>query len=368
MTTTMTLAIVSTIALLAFVPLMSVLYQSYLRRNTRAFGAWSSLAICGSASVVWLAVGAAVPGVAASALYLPVAAMAAVAAFLTTIIIRDQFRPLVPVVLFAIAWTTGVFAPIAIAVFFPAAVGLNPAAAPADLGGALLVHIVAGASVLVIVSLERRRPARAPIQRLTATRPVVLAALGLWAVWTVAMVGLELAIDTVTVVIIVNMLVAPVTATAGFIVMERIILHRTTGRVAATGLICGLVAITPGCAYLDPAFGAFTGAIAGIVCGQVAIRGVRTTGRTAWFVVAAHLVAAAIGLVVLGPFILDVGLVYTGQSEGIVTQVAAVLLASLWAAGVTFALWPLTRRLELLWENATSRIGERASSAVRPID
>ncbi len=362
MTVSMVLAIVSTIALFALIPLFSVLYPDYLKSSRSSFGGWSTVAISGSAALAWLVIGWAVPGVASTPLFLPVTAMAGVAAFLTTIVIRDQYRPLVPAVLFTTAWTMGVFSPIAIAVFFPASVGLNPAAAPKDLGGALLVHIVAGASVLVILIVERRRIARQPPQPFAATRPVVLAALGLWLTWIIAMVGLELAIDTVTVLIVANCLIAPITASAGFIVMERIILHQTTGRVAAAGLICGLVAITPGCAYLDPLFGAFTGAVAGVVGGQIAIRGARATGRTGWFLVAAHLVCAAIGLVVLGPFILDVGLVYTGQGEAIVTQFAAVMLASLWAAGVTFALWPLTRRLEMLWDGS-----ERHRHALRAV-
>jgi len=166
-----------------------------------------------------------------------------------------------------------------------------------------------------------------------------------WAGWLLGFIGLELVVDSVvTPRIIVNTLVAPVLAVVGWLIAQRIASATTTATGAVAGMFAGIVAISAGSAYFTPMWAGLTGLLAGIACSLFVTRRVRATGRHAWFLVGAHLIAASVGLLMLGIFGLDLGLVYNGQVTLFQVQLISIVAVVVWSGFVSLLLWLAIRR------------------------
>jgi hypothetical protein len=353
----MMMVAVSTIAILATIPALSELYLPFLgsaRRGQRRpglgrVGARSSavltLVVSAGAMAVWVLASLMVRGVTASPLWMPTAALAALAGFLTSLPVRDVTSRPAPVVAYSLGWTVLVFVPLALIMMFPARVGLDAAAGPVDLGGALPVHVAVGASALALLFARRRLPQSGPQGVVPPRVPLLSSGLVLWIVWAIGLVGMELALDGISGLIAVDSIVAPLAAVVGWALVERLRTTSVTASGVVAGLVCGLVSITPGSGFLSPVWAVITGATAGIVCAVFVYQRVASSGRRTWFLVGAHLVAAAIGLGYLGLSGTGFGFIFTGQLSVLLTQIGGCVLVVVWAGGVSLLLWPLARRL-----------------------
>lgn len=325
-------------AALIVVPALSVLYREFFW----ATGARASALVVGSmavgAAAVWLVTGFVVPGVGGSALYAPTFTLAIMAALLSGLPSRRVTRAALPALLYSLAWTGLVFVPVALAVFYPQTFGLAPLSVPLDLGGVLAVHLAAGCAAFVAVRSRRGRP-----PSLLAARPtgatLLAAGLALWLGWMLLLVGLELHFSDATPRIVATVVIAPSLALVGWLAVQRIITATTTAHGAIAGLICGLVAVTPGSAYLDPVGAGVVGAVAGVAGGVLVLRRVSRAGEAAWFLVGAHWVAGVVGLIALGIISSGRGFVFTGQVAILQTHFIAILLVSAWACTVSLLLW-----------------------------
>ena len=337
--------VLSTFAILAILPALSVLYREFIHGRTRRSAVLVTVGICAGSAVIWLVVAACVPQVVSSPLWLPAAALAAVAGFLCSLPIRDLTPRTGPAVVYAFVWVLAIYVPAALIVLFPREVGIAAAGSAIDLGGALPVHVTVGASALVVAVFTRKRPNVARTRSRPAARALLLWGVVLWVGWTVGLAGLELAIDDVTPRILLNCLLAPLASLGGWLLIQRMRLHSTSVDGAVTGLVCGLVAVTPACGYLDPLWAIVTGAVAGVSCAAFLLGRLRSPARRSWYLVGVHLVAAAIGLVLLGFFASGYGFIYTGQPGPAQSQVTGTLAVAVWAALLSLALWPIARRL-----------------------
>lgn len=336
-------ALLATFCTVALIPTLALFYREFLDGSRPWASAVSTTAVTATCAGTWMALGGLMPDVASSALFIPTAALAGLAGFLATLTVRDTLLGILPAVIFAVLWTAIVFTPVALLTFFPDSVGSDTATAPTDHGGAILAHLTAGSALWAILLAERHHSREDRSHVRPRSWLLLVCAAGMWVLWTGSLVGLELAFDVDTPRILVNSLIGPLTGLVAWVIVQRIMTARTTASGAAAGLVCGLVAVTPGCAVLDPLFAAVICGLAGIVCCILSVRRVRATGQMVWFLVCCHLVAAAIGVLLLGPFDSTIGFIYTGQTQTGLTQLSTTALVIGWSTIVTLLLWPLAR-------------------------
>jgi ammonia channel protein AmtB len=339
------LTIVCTLAILAVIPALSIQYREFLDRTGLRASVGLTVLISAGSMLIWLLISLFNPAVSDSPLEYPTAALAAVAGFLASLTVRDTTSHRLPAALFALAWTTLVFSPIAIVVLFPTSVGIPLTAGPVDLGGALPVQVAVGAGALVVLTVARKWA----VADRSHVRPrswlMLIAGLVTWGGWLLGFVGLELSVDSVvTPRIILNSLIAPVLGIVGWLVAQRIATARTSADGAVAGLLCGLVSISAGSAYFTPLWAGLTGLVAGIASALFVSRRIRATGRHAWFLVGVHLIAASVGLLMVGLFGLGIGLVYEGQLTLFQTQFLSIAAVVLWSGTISLLLWLAVRR------------------------
>jgi ammonia channel protein AmtB len=335
-----------TLGILLIIPALSVLYREFHDRVGFRASTGLSAVICATSFALWIVVSLFFPAVLSSPLEWPAAALAALGGFLSSLTVRDTTSHPLPALAFSAIWTVAVFAPIAIIVIFPTSIGLSITAGPLDLGGALPVHAAVGSGALVVLTFARRWTAEDRSHVRPRSWLLLGSGLVMWAGWIVALVGLEVAVDgVVTPRIVTNTIVAPLLAVLGWLVIQRIRTATTTASSAIAGLVSGLVAISAGAAYFTPLWAGVTGAAAGIACSIFASGWSKATGRHAWFIVAAHLLAAAVGLIALGLFSTNFGMIYVGQIALLEVQLVSVILVVLWSGLVAFLLWLVLQRV-----------------------
>ena len=269
-------------------------------------------------------------------LVLPLTGLAGVAAVLATTPARLLGHGAPRTLAYAAIWSVLVFGPVAVSVF--SADGfLASELATVDLAGALPVLVAGGCGGLAVLVVDRRRVER------SRGRTPGLVLLGIfacvWALWLLWLVGMELAIDEITGLIIANTLVTPIASAAAWLVVQRIQHAKTTPSAAVGGLLCGLVAIAPGSGNLSTVGALLTGIVAGALCSLVGYGAARRTGNFLWLVVTILLGGGGLGIGLIGAFATRTGIVFTGQPEALLGQFASVLIVTVYAGAASLACW-----------------------------
>jgi Amt family ammonium transporter len=132
----------------------------------------------------------------------------------------------------------------------------------------------------------------------------------------------------------INTLVAPAAAMLSWLVTEKIRHGHPTSLGAASGVVAGLVAITPSCANISPVAAIGLGLVAGAACCVFVDLKYRFGLDDSLDVVGVHLGAGLIGTLSLGFIALPVngqggGLFYGGGVQQLIAQVAAVVITLL---------------------------------------
>lgn len=213
------------------------------------------------------------------------------------------------------------------------------AIAPIDFAGGTVVHINAGIAGLILALIighsrgfmeEETKPHNLPLVMLGATL--------LWFGWFGFNGGSAFAADGLAGLAWINTTAAACAAMLGWLLVERVRDHRTTSLGAASGVVAGLVTITPAAGTFTP----LTSLIAGLIGGILAAYGVGLKFRFRFDdsldVVGLHLVAGLWGTIACGLFAKDIGLFTGGGSDGfklLAVQIVIVLFAALWCAVVT---------------------------------
>jgi Amt family ammonium transporter len=210
-----------------------------------------------------------------------------------------------------------------------------------DFAGGTVVHISAGVAALVLALILGKRQGfgKDPAQRPHNIPFVMLGAALLWFGWFGFNGGAAGSAEEAG-LIWVNTMVSPAAAMVGWLVTERIRDGRPTSLGAASGIVAGLVAITPACADVSPVAALCLGAISGAVCALAVGLKYRLGFDDSLDVVAVHLVAGIIGTLALGFIALPVdgeggGLFYGGGPDQLVAQIIAAVIAIAWTAIVT---------------------------------
>ncbi|WHT18063.1 ammonium transporter [Crossiella sp. CA-258035] len=246
--------------------------------------------------------------------------------------IADRTR-FVPWLVFAAIWVTVVYFPVAHWVFDfdgkdadgnvtdPGGWIANQLGA-IDFAGGTAVHINAGAAALALVLVlgKRRGWPKEPMK--PHNLPFVVLGAGLlWFGWFGFNAGSALAANTTAAVTFVNTIGATAAAMIGWLVVERFRDGKPTTLGAASGIVAGLVAITPACSAVSPIGALAIGVIAGVVCALAVGLKYKLGYDDSLDVVGVHLVGGLAGTLLIGLFATDAapaaakGLFYGGGLE-----------------------------------------------------
>jgi len=183
----------------------------------------------------------------------------------------------------------------------------------ADWAGGTVIHQSAGAAALALaLVLGKRKVGFSKEEAVAHNVPLVLIGASiLWFGWFGFNTGVYGDNLDHTGLIFLNTLIAPAAAVIGWLVVETFKDGKPTAIGAASGIVAGLVAITPACAYLTPIWAIVLGVVAGAVCAYAIDLKFKLGFDDSLDVVGLHLVAGFIGCVYVGLF------ASVGGSEGL---------------------------------------------------
>lgn len=212
-----------------------------------------------------------------------------------------------------------------------------------DYAGGLVVHMCAGLAALVLALIlgKRNNFHKRETHRPHNTPFVLLGASLLWFGWFGFNAGAAEEAGEAG-LIWVNTLLAPAAALVVWLLTERIRGGRPTALGAASGIVAGLVAITPACAYVDPLGAILIGAVSGAICCLAVELKYKLGFDDTLDVVGLHFVAGLWGTVAIGLLgrmeLIDgerAGLFYGGGLDLMAAQLVAVVVTLVFTVVMT---------------------------------
>src|SRR3954467_2708486 len=201
--------------------------------------------------------------------------------------------------LFALAWTTFVYDPLARWVWGDG--GWLRSLGALDFAGGTVVHVSAGTAALVAAVMLGQRRAVARGALVPHNVPFTLLGAGLlWFGWFGFNAGSALGASPLAGVAFVNTNTATCAAMLGWLIVEKIRDGHPTTLGAASGAVAGLVAITPAAGFVSPVGSIILGLIAGALCALAVGLKYRFGYDDALDVVGVHLVGGVAGALLIG--------------------------------------------------------------------
>ncbi len=210
---------------------------------------------------------------------------------------------------------------------------------PIDFAGGTVVHINAGVAGLVLCLLIGKRPGFGKEAMRPHNLPFVMtgSALLLFG-WFGFNAGSAFTADALAGSAWVNAAVAAGAASLGWMLTESFRDGHATSLGAASGIVAGLVAITPGAGALDPIGSMIVGLLVGAVCAYAVGLKFRLGFDDSLDVVGVHLVGGLLGTVLIGLFAVDGGLFHGGGIRLLLIQTLVALFACLYSGVVTLVI------------------------------
>jgi Amt family ammonium transporter len=220
---------------------------------------------------------------------------------------------------------------------------------PIDFAGGTVVHINAGVAGLVLALVVGRRLGFGTTAMRPHNVPLVMLGAGLlWFGWFGFNAGSELAADGLASLVWVNTTVATCAAILGWLVVEKLRDGHATSVGAASGVVAGLVAITPACGALSPLGSIVLGGVAGALAALAVGLKFRFGYDDSLDVVGVHLVAGLWGTIGAGLLATSGGLLYGDGPRQLIVQVV-IALASLLVSAVVTGVLGLGLRATVGW-------------------
>jgi Amt family ammonium transporter len=214
-----------------------------------------------------------------------------------------------------------------------------------DFAGGTAVHINAGAAglALALVLGKRRGFGRDPMR--PHNLPLVMIGAGLlWFGWFGFNAGSALSANGQAAEVFVTTLVATGAAALGWLLIEKIRDGHATSLGAASGVVAGLVAITPACSSVTPVGAIVIGAIAGVLCALAVGLKYKLGYDDSLDVVGVHLVGGLWGTLAVGLFASDAttagvdGLFYGGGTDQLWRQAVGALAVLVYSFVLTLVI------------------------------
>jgi len=183
-----------------------------------------------------------------------------------------------------------------------------------DYAGGLVVEIVSGASALALALVLGPRIGFKVEAMRPHNLPFVLLGVGLlWFGWFGFNAGSALAADGMASAILLNTLLAGCLGMLGWLSVEQFRDGKPTTFGAASGVVAGLVGITPSCGTVNPLGAAIVGLLAGIVCSFAIGLKFKLNYDDSLDVVGVHFVGGVVGMLLIGLLATEV---MTGGAQG----------------------------------------------------
>ncbi|MDO5634355.1 MAG: ammonium transporter [Micrococcus sp.] len=243
-------------------------------------------------------------------------------------------------------WVTLVYCPLALMVWGGGLLSADGAVGQlvgeaVDFAGGLVVHTAAGTAALVLAVMLGRRAGFGvdPSHRAHNLPLVMLGAAVLWFGWFGFNGGAAEDIETAG-LIWVNTLAAPAAGMLGWLLVDRVRGQRPSTMGTASGIVAGLVAITPACAYVTPLGALLIGLVAGAAAAAAVTWKFRLGLDDSLDVVGVHLVAGVVGTLMIGLLAVPLedgraGLFMGGDAALLLAQTVAVIVAIVFTAAMT---------------------------------
>jgi ammonium transporter, Amt family len=221
-----------------------------------------------------------------------------------------------------------------------------------DYAGGLVVEIVSGASALALALVLGPRIGFKKDAMRPHNLPFVLLGVGLlWFGWFGFNAGSALAANGTAAAIFLNTLVAGCLGMLGWLTVERLRDGRPTTFGAASGVVAGLVAITPSCGTVNTLGAVVVGLAAGIVCSFAIGLKFRFGYDDSLDVVGVHFVGGVVGVLLIGLLATEVmtggprGLFYGGGFGQLGKQLMAAVVVAGYAFAMSYGLAKIIDRL-----------------------
>ncbi len=220
---------------------------------------------------------------------------------------------------------------------------------PIDFAGGTVVHINAGMAGLVLALVIGKRMGFGKVAMRPHNVPLVMIGAGLlWFGWFGFNAGSELAPDSTAALVWINTTVATCAAMFGWLAVEKVKEGKPTSIGAASGVVAGLVAITPACGALSPigsiVLGGITGALSALAVGLKFKYGFDDSLD----VVGVHLVSGLWGTIGAGLLSTSSGLLYGFGVRQLIIQIC-IALASVVISGVVTLVIALALKATMGW-------------------
>ena len=213
-----------------------------------------------------------------------------------------------------------------------------------DWAGGTVIHQSAGAAALALaLVLGRRKVGFSKEETVAHNVPLVLIGTAiLWFGWFGFNTGVFGADEGQTSLIFLNTLLAPAAGLIGWIVVEQFKDGKPTAVGAASGIVSGLVGITPACAFLTPVWALVLGLVAGAVSALAVELKFKLGFDDTLDVVGIHLVSGFIGCIWVGIFGMESltggSLVFGGNFKLLGAQVLSSLTVIAYSFVIAFVI------------------------------
>ncbi|MFZ2570861.1 MAG: ammonium transporter [Streptococcus suis] len=254
---------------------------------------------------------------------------------------RMRFKPLL---IFIVGWLLLVYYPFAHMVWNE---GLLAQWGTIDFAGGDVVHITSGVSGLVLALVVGKRRDFNRLEYRPHNVPFVLLGAGLlWFGWFGFNAGSALAADGLAVHALVTTHLSAAAAMFSWILLEYLKNGKPSLVGASTGLVAGLVAITPGAGFVSTWSAVIIGLLVSPVCFYaIAIVKHKLGYDDALDAFGCHGIGGIFGGIVTGLFTTpelaldpdNIGLIY-GNPRLFLVTIAAIVFTIVWSAGMTFVL------------------------------
>lgn len=245
-----------------------------------------------------------------------------------------------------VLWVVIVYAPLAHMVWGGGLIGGTIGAI--DFAGGDVVHISSGLTGLVLcLLLGRRRGYGNASYRAHNTPLVALGAALLWFGWMGFNGGSALALDDgVAGLAMMNTMVASGTAMLSWMVVDKLVTKHTTLVGACTGLVAGLVVITPAAGFVEPWAAIVMGIVVSPICYFCIAKLKSKIGYDdALDAFGCHGIGGIVGGILTGVFTVPElswtdfgGLVYTGDPTLLISQVAGIAVTAVFVVIATLVI------------------------------
>ncbi len=228
---------------------------------------------------------------------------------------------------------------------------------PIDFAGGTVVHINAGIAGLVLALVVGVRVGFGSVAMRPHNVPLVMIGAGLlWFGWFGFNAGSELAPDGTAALVWINTTVATCAAMLGWLLVEKLRDGHATSIGAASGVVAGLVAITPACGALSPIGSIILGAVAGGLSAYAVGLKFRFGFDDSLDVVGVHLVSGLWGTIGAGLLSTSTGLLYGHGVKQTLLQIIVAIASLVYAGAVTLVIalalkaamgWRIDRDIEV---------------------